>query len=177
MSHMRTSSCLKLNWYESNCSSSPSETSAHCLHFHIQATQFLQTLVFQHCIHRRNVLQSCKHNLKPGAIMLLLAQLCNQHFHCLLTCFWAATTVPENVTTFTVTSKQERGACIMQAADAGAADFHLVWVPQLLFSGRPCFGEVLETGGKGLVWGWLSSSSCSPHIICISLVQLPGKEQ
>lgn len=71
----------------------------------------------------------------------------------------------------------ERGACIMQAADAGAADFHLVWVPQLLFSGRPCFGEVLETGGKGLVWGWLSSSSCSPHIICISLVQLPGKEQ
>lgn len=66
----------------------------------------------------------------------------------------------------------------MQAADAGAAHFHLVCVPQLLLQGgRPCFGEVLETGGKGLVWGWLSSSSCNAHIICISSVQVAGKEK
>lgn len=146
MSHMRTSSCLKLNWYESNCSSSPSETSAHCLHFHIQATQFLQTLVFQHCIHRRNVLQSCKHNLKPGAIVLLLAQLCNQHFHCLLTCFWAATTVLENVTTFTVTSKRER--CLYYAGSR-------CWscrFPSSLSAPAAFFRETLFWGSAGNWW-------------------------
>lgn len=71
-------------------------------------------LVFQHCIHRRNVLHSCKHNLKPGAIVLLLAQLCNRHFCCLLMHFWAATVVLENVTTFSLTRKQVLVLCRQQ---------------------------------------------------------------